>query len=64
MSKLLEFIGLEPSDREKQTLENLKEHGNSSMKVVGRGTLTMSEREAKKSPAYRELAERASEILS
>ncbi|BBL60288.1 hypothetical protein [Methylomonas koyamae] len=55
MTTLLRFFGLVPTADERELLKHLRKKESSSMRVVGRGTLTMSAKEArstKKSKAF------------
>ncbi|MDR8523454.1 hypothetical protein [Shewanella fidelis] len=42
MGKILTWLGLAPTKEERLILQKLNKKGSSSMRVVGRGTLTMS----------------------
>lgn len=50
MNSILVWIGLLPSDEEKKTLRHVRLSRNRSMKVVGRGTLTMDAKDARSTP--------------
>jgi len=47
MTTLLRFFGLVPTDDERELLKHLRKKESSSMRVVGRGTLTMSAKDAR-----------------
>ncbi|WP_417763954.1 hypothetical protein [Shewanella sp.] len=47
MSKLLAFFGLAPNDEQKEVLKHLRKKEAASMRVVGRGTLTMNAEDAR-----------------
>lgn len=47
MNSILSWLGISPSPEERKTLLKLRYTGAKSMKVVGRGTLTMSAEDAK-----------------
>ena len=63
MTKLLQFLGLVASEQEQEILRDLQKYGKPSMKVVGRGTLTMSVADAKDSDVYRRLCEQTSQLI-
>jgi len=47
MTALLRLFGLVPSQEERDILQQLRKKESSSMRVVGRGTLIMSAKEAR-----------------
>lgn len=47
MTKLLELLGLAPTHAEREILKKLNNRSSSSMRVVGRGTLVMSAKDAR-----------------
>lgn len=51
MSKLLMWLGLEANKEEKHILEMLNKNALPSMRIVGRGTLTMDAIEARSTEA-------------
>jgi len=56
---------MQQHDDEKEIIESLKKAGggSSSMRVIGRGTLTMSEHEARQSPKYKKLLNEAESVI-
>lgn len=64
ITKIGQWVGLIPTDCERKTLEALAKHGRPSMRVVGRGTLTMSVEDAQKSETYKKLLAKANEIIN
>lgn len=48
LERILQFVGLAPSEREKQLLYVLGTDAPQSMRVIGRGTLTMDPAEARR----------------
>ena len=63
MTTFVQALGIIPTDREKETLIALQKTGMPSMKVVGRGTLTMSVEDAKKSENYKRISAKISEFV-
>lgn len=47
MTNILKLFGLVPTDEEREILKELRKKESASMRVVGRGTLTMSAKEAR-----------------
>ncbi|MDQ0020092.1 hypothetical protein [[Curtobacterium] plantarum] len=63
MKKLLSFVGLAPRKDEEEMVEKIK-NTYSSLKVVGRGTVTVSADEVIGNPEFRDLYARASNIVA
>lgn len=55
MSKLLEWLGLEANKEERRVLDMLNKNGLPSMKVFGRGILTMDAIEVRSTESSKEL---------
>lgn len=64
MRKLLQYLGFIASDQEHEILESLQKHGTPSMRVVGRGTLTMSIADAKKSENYIRISKQMEQLIN
>ncbi len=54
MGKLLQMVGLALSEKEVEDIQKFKGYEQSSMRVVGRGTLTMSPSDARNSAQFKE----------
>jgi len=64
MAKILAYFGLEPSEDEKKIIERLKDkEATSTMRVVGRGTLTKSARVVRNSSKAKEFIESAKSLV-
>lgn len=55
MSKLLEWLGLEANKEERYILDILDKNALPSMRIIGRGTLTMDAIEARSTDSSKEL---------
>lgn len=62
MNSLLRFLGLAPSKDEEEMVKKLR-NTYTSLKVVGRGTVTVSADEVINNPEFKDLYERASNIV-
>ena len=62
MTSILRFLGLAPGKDEEEMVRKLK-NTYSSLKVVGRGTITVSADEVINNPEFKELYIRSSNIV-
>ena len=63
MSKLLVWLGLSPTDEEREILRHLRTMEASTMRVVGRGTLTMDVKAARSTQKSREFIEKIDQLV-
>ena len=63
MEKLLQFMGLAPSEDEKKFLEKIGANAPQSMRVVGRGTLVMDAKDALNTVGARQMAKNAEKLV-
>jgi hypothetical protein len=63
---LTEVIKMKYFDEEKAIIDALKnkDNGSQSMRVVGRGTLVMSAKDARRSQKYKDLIQKADKIVA
>lgn len=64
MTTLLQWLGLAPNEEEMDVLKKLNKHGKASMRVIGRGTLTMSARDARDTPKARKFIKDMEDIIA
>lgn len=63
-SKILGLLGIIPTEEEQRILDKIKASQYTSMKVVGRGTLTMEAYEVASSAAFKKRTEQARQIVN
>lgn len=63
MTKFLAFFGLAPSSEEREVLQHLRKKEASTMRVVGRGTLTMDAAAARSTKKSREFIEKLDRLV-
>ncbi|WP_298941986.1 hypothetical protein [uncultured Psychromonas sp.] len=63
MTKLLKLFGLVPTEEERELLKHLRKKESSSMRVIGRGTLTMSAKEARSTQKSKEFISKMDKLV-
>jgi hypothetical protein len=63
MTTLLRFLGLVPTEDERELLKHLRKKESSSMRVVGRGTLTMSAKDARSTQKSKAFIAKMNELI-
>ncbi|TRW94402.1 hypothetical protein [Candidatus Methylobacter oryzae] len=63
MTTLLRFFGLVPTEEERELLKHLRKKETSSMRVLGRGTLTMSAKEARSTKKSKEFIAKMDKLI-
>jgi len=63
MIRILTFLGLIPTNEEREILKHLRKKEASSMKVVGRGTLIMDAADARSTKKSREFISKIDKIV-
>jgi len=63
MTILLRFLGLVPTEDERELLKQLRKKESSSMRVVGRGTLTMSAKDARSTAKSKEFMAKMDKLI-
>ncbi|WP_440877646.1 hypothetical protein [Thalassotalea sp. PLHSN55] len=64
MTALLRLFGLVPTKEEREILQQLRKKESSSMRVVGRGTLTMSAKEARDTEKSKKFIAKMDKLVS
>jgi|LakWasMet15_LOW5_FD_contig_71_682264_length_443_multi_2_in_0_out_0_2 hypothetical protein len=64
MTTLLRLFGLVPTDDERELLKHLRKKESSSMRVLGRGTLTMSVKDARSTKKSKEFIAKMDKLIS
>lgn len=63
MTALLRLFGLVPTEEERELLKHLRKKESSSMRVVGRGTLTMNAKEARSTKKSKEFIAKMDKLI-
>jgi len=63
MTTLLRLFGLVPTEEERELLKHLRKKESSSMRVLGRGTLTMSAKEARSTKKSKEFIAKMDKLI-
>ena len=63
MTTLFRLFGLVPSEEEREILKHLRKKESSSMRVLGRGTLTMSAKEARSTIKSKEFIAKMDKLI-
>jgi len=63
MTKLFAFLGLSPTQEERELLKHLREEQASTMRVVGRGTLKMDASAARSTQKSRDFVEKIDALV-
>jgi len=63
MTTLLRLFGLVPTEEERELLKHLRKKETSSMRVLGRGTLTMSAKEARSTKKSKEFIAKMDKLI-
>lgn len=63
MTNLLRFFGLAPTEEEREILKHLRKKESSSMRVVGRGMLTMSAKDARSTQKSKEFMAKLDKLI-
>jgi len=64
MTALLRLFGLVPTQEEREILQQLRKKESASMRVVGRGTLTMSAKEARDTDKSKKFIAKMDKLVS
>lgn len=64
MTALFRLLGLIPTQEEREILQQLRKKESSSMRVVGRGTLTMSAKEARDTEKSKEFIAKMDKLVN
>jgi len=64
MTALLRLFGLVPTQEEREILQQLRKKESASMRVVGRGTLTMSAKEARDTEKSKKFIAKMDKLVS
>ncbi len=64
MTLILKLFGLVPTEEEREILQQLRKKESASMRVVGRGTLTMNARDARNTEKSKKFIAKMNKLVS